>query len=305
MSSPLPQKTGKRTGFSLVELLVVIAILAVLLGLLLPAVQKVREAANRMSCANNLRQLGLAFMNHESAAGALPPMNGPEARSTARVHWPVRLLPFLEQKALYRNYDCFLDWNQPANFPAATTRVAAFLCPSVAVGRLGPNAVSGGREFAAIDYTPMRDIDSQLLATGLVAIPAQNLGALWQPGNPSAGTRLVEFADGVSNTLLLGEDAAMPVAMLRGRTVGSDFGAAGWAGPYPDTNLDGCNLDGSLGGPIAMNTTNAWEFYSFHPGGGNFLMADGRVVYLSQSIPIRIVAGMVTRAGGEAVLLPD
>lgn len=305
MSSPLRQKTGKRGGFSLVELLVVVAILAILLGLLLPAVQKVREAANRMSCSNNLRQLGLAFMNYESVAGAFPPMNGSDPGFGTRVHWPVRLLPFLEQEALYRDYNRSIDWNQPGNLPAATTRVAGFLCPSVAVGRSGPNAFGGGRELAAIDYTPMRDIDPQLLATGLVAMPAQNLGALWQHGMPSAGTRLVEFADGVSNTLLLGEDAAMPVAVLKGRTTGADFGPAGWAGPYPDTNLDGCNPDGSLGGPIAMNTTNAWEFYSFHPGGGNFLMADGRLVFVAQSIPIRIMAGLVTRAGDEAVSLPD
>lgn len=305
MSSPLRRNGEKRAGISLVELLVVIAIVAILMALLLPAIQKVRETANRASCANNLKQLGLAFMNHESVAGALPPMNGPDPGSVVTVHWPVRLLPFLEQEGLFRIYNRTAGWNQQANLPVATTRVAGFLCPSVAVSRSGPNAVPGGGELASIDYTPMRDIDPQLLATGLVEVPVQNLGALWQPGNPSAGTRLAELIDGLSNTLLLGEDAGMPVAMLRGRTTGTDFGPAGWAGPYPDTNLDGCNPDGSLGGPIAMNTTNAWEFYSFHPGGGNLLMADGRVVFVSQSVPIRVVAGFVTRAGGESVVLPD
>lgn len=294
-----------RPGFSLVELLVVVAILGILAALLVPAVQRVREAANRIACANNLRQAGLAFMHHESVAGSLPPMNGPDPGSLAPVHWPARLLPFLEQEPLWRAYNRSVPWNHKANLPAASTRVPGFLCPSAPASRPDPNATGGPGELAAMDYTPMRDIDPQLLATGLVEMPAQNQGVLWQEPGGAHGTRLAGVCDGLSNTLLLGEDAAMPIAMLRGTTTGVYFGASGWAGPYPETNLDGCNPDGALGGPIAMNTTNAWEFYSFHPGGGNFLMADGRVAFLKKSIPIRVMAALVTRAGAEQVSLPE
>jgi len=291
--------TIPRKAFTLIELLVVIAIIAVLIGLLIPAVQKVREAANRMACANNLKQLGLAFMNYEGAIGSFPPLWGKDPAQASDVHWPTRLLPWLEQEPLYRQYDRSRAWNDSANLFASTTRVACYLCPSVGVGRSGPNGATGGREYAAIDYTPMRDVDTVLMQLGLVTTTGQNLGVFYSPMSLSAGIRLVEVTDGVSNTLMLGEDAAMPVAMLNGRPAGGDYGTAGWAGPYPETNLDGCNPDGTLGGPIAMNGTNAFEFYSFHTGGGNFLMADGRVMFLRQHMPIATIAELVTRSGGE------
>ncbi len=288
-----------RKAFTLIELLVVIAIIAVLIGLLVPAVQKVREAANRLTCANNLKQVGLALLNYEGANGAFPPLWGKDPAQTSDVHWPTRLLPWLEQEALYRQYNRTRTWNDAANVQAATIKIGGFLCPSVGVGRSGPNTAPGGKEYAAIDYTPMRDVDGVLMQLGLVSIPGQNLGIFYNPQAPSVGVRLAEVTDGLSNTLMLGEDAAMPVAMLNGKLAGGDYGAAGWAGPYPETNLDGCNPDGTLGGPIAMNVTNAFEFYSFHTGGGNFLLADGRVVFLGQRIPIATVAGLVTRSGGE------
>lgn len=292
-------RQNRRPGFTLMELLVVIAIVAVLIGLLVPAVQKVREAAHRMSCANNLKQLGLAFLNYESTNGVFPPPWGNDPGQGGEVHWPTRLLPWLEQEGLYRQYDRTRAWSHATNLPATTVRVAGFLCPSVGVGRAGPNAAPGGREYGAIDYTPMRDVDSVLLQLGLVAIPVQNMGVFYNPQASSAGVRIAEVTDGVSNTLFLGEDAAMPVAMFNGKLAGGDYGTAGWAGPYPETNLDGCNPDGSLGGPMAMNGTNGFEFYSFHTGGGNFLLADGHVVFIAQNIPITTMAALVTRSGGE------
>jgi prepilin-type N-terminal cleavage/methylation domain-containing protein len=196
--------TIPRKAFTLIELLVVIAIIAVLIGLLIPAVQKVREAANRMACANNLKQLGLAFMNYEGAIGSFPPLWGKDPAQASDVHWPTRLLPWLEQEPLYRQYDRSLAWNDSANLFASTTRVACYLCPSVGVGRSGPNGATGGREYAAIDYTPMRDVDTVLMQLGLVTTTGQNLGVFYSPMSLSAGIRLVEVTDGVSNTLMLG-----------------------------------------------------------------------------------------------------
>ncbi|MBM4096820.1 MAG: DUF1559 domain-containing protein [Planctomycetes bacterium] len=305
MSRPVFPKPGGRIGFSLVELLVALAIMAILTGLLVPGIQRAREAANRLQCCHHLRQLGVALVNHESVFGAFPAPYGPDHGSSVGVHWPVRLLPFLEQEALGKGFDTASPWNDPRNLKASTTRVAVFTCPSVRIPRGVANAAPGGLEFGGLDYAPMRDIDPDLLATGLVGKPLLNQGALGQPGNNAVPSRILEFTDGASNTLILGEDAALPVSMIGGKPTGRDFSPAGWAGPYPETNLDGCHADGTLAGPIAMNGTNAWEFYSFHAGGGNFLMADGRIARLAGNVPIGIVAAMVTRAGGEPTSTPE
>src|SRR5262245_30732289 len=126
-------RTKRARGFTLIELLVVIAIIAILIGLLLPAVQKIRDAANRMSCANKLKQIGLALHNHHDQMGTLPPggmqtgVNGTPCYTT----WAIEVLPFIEQEALYKLYNQRLLNTDNANYAViGQARVPAYECPS-------------------------------------------------------------------------------------------------------------------------------------------------------------------------------
>ena len=213
-----PQTRGSRAAFTLIELLVVIAIIAVLVGLLLPAVQKVREAAARMKCQNNLKQLGLAFMNHESGLGYFPPgyeqKGGQDpalAAAPFRFRWSAiaRLTPYLEQTAIYNA--CELEnslyqndgsvTNSKGNQLAVKQLVPILLCPSDEGRATDPNfgpgnynvCVGSGRNGAARTVNPA------------VAVPAPD-GAFYN----GSRTRIAEITDGTSNTALAAESVVGP-----------------------------------------------------------------------------------------------
>src|SRR5689334_20746708 len=130
-------KNINRGGFTLVELLVVIAIIAVLLGLLLPAVQKVRDAANRAQCQNNLKQIGLAVHSYHDSKHYFPQNHRPAsaASSTVRVRWFTKVLPYLEQDGLASRYDESTNWDSANNLPLTSTALKVATCPSAP----GPN----------------------------------------------------------------------------------------------------------------------------------------------------------------------
>jgi prepilin-type N-terminal cleavage/methylation domain-containing protein/prepilin-type processing-associated H-X9-DG protein len=310
--------TARRGGLTLIELLVVIAIIAVLIGLLVPAVQKVREAASRMQCSNNLKQLGLALHNYHDAHREFPPAfvnKGPYGTSGfSFTHgWAAFVLPFVEQETLYKLY----RWDFPVyaveNQPVVSRHLKIFQCPSTAEQdrymTFGPFAVFGTKG-ACGDYTVTLGVDARLAQLGWVDQVGDYRGALTHTPTPAltaslnpTPTRFADIMDGTSNTILLAEDAGRPRRWLAGRS-GQDQALEG--GPWNHFKggivLQGKTADGTANlGTCPINCTNNGEVYSFHTGGANVVFADGHVHFLRESINIRVLARLITRAGGEVV----
>jgi prepilin-type N-terminal cleavage/methylation domain-containing protein len=317
--------TARRPGFTLIELLVVIAIIAVLIGLLLPAVQKVREAASRTRCVSHLKQLALAAHSHESARGTLPPATvdfdtstlagkpfpAPKGDRPARSFF-FYLLPYVEQDALANRFDPGADWWTPSSRPPAEVTVPLFLCPSVADTDRGyklavPASAGGGTALAAAtDYTVFVGIDRRADPT---AFGPTGLNSGWTGAVvPNTGTTLVSFADGTSSTLLLGEAAGGPQLWVMGkRGANATSTSRAWADHRNYNYLDGCNpADGDIhyNSPPALRTravncSNDGELYGFHPGGVPYARADGSVATLAPTASMAVVGALVTRNGGE------
>ena len=314
--------SAARRGFTLIELLVVIAIIAILIGLLLPAVQKVREAAARAKCSNNMKQLGLAVHGYHDANGRLPAsfeelvVNG-----VVRDHsWTARILPYIEQEPLFRKYNFNLAWdegaNQTANGPIRTS-IATFLCPSAPDDR---GTVRGCLDYPA---TTERTWPNAFVSTG-PAGEAQYVSTadpyfigilphdkVTNGVEDKSRRTLLSVRDGTTNTMLLAECAGRNRRYVMGREDAAQTWTAGpWANPASRISVGGFNpasytygtpipTPGATTGPCAVNCLNSKEIYAFHPGGANVAMGDGSVRFLKASIKLDTVLQLLTRDRGE------
>src|SRR5262245_13326323 len=230
----------RRSGFTLVELLVVISIIAVLLALLVPAIQKAREAANRASCQNNLKNMGIALMNYQHSNRAFPP----GAKTTPALHsWGTFLLPFLDNEALEKTIDYAMPWNVGQNLAAIAVPVRAYHCASSPSPRVNP-----ATSIATTDYAAVAGVAPEAWAAGVAATPA---------GTPPNGrgimsvdvaVRLSELIDGASNTITIVEIGGRPQLMRGiGPVPGGPPPGAGWADPANIMLVHGDNGMGPLG----------------------------------------------------------
>jgi len=312
------KRSATRAGFTLIELLVVMAIIAILIGLLLPAVQKVREAANNMKCKNNMKQIGLALHNYENNYGKAPSWGyyivNVSAQNTEQGHSALtQLLPFLEQNNLADTIDLNLGWKTGTNAAVQYQReVKMFVCPSAPSDRT--NQVDG-----VTDYAPTIGASNVLVTCSQLPLsvsPGQAhngmLGA-WDYANNINLKRNVKFSDvkdGLSNTICFGETAGKPNVWYKGRTNNTAFANYGWynmlVAEYPITRYDT-----SVPSPLpvgtyepppgcggSINAANGAGLYSFHLGGVNILWGDGSVRYLRSTVDAQNLIGMVLRSDG-------
>ncbi len=312
--------SARRRGFTLVELLVVIAIIAVLLGLLVPAVQKVREAANRAQCLNNLRQVALAAHNYHGDMGRFPtgahlPVYVGD-RPTGGTNLWVELLPYFEQDNLSKQWDNFDDRNNVSGGTNATQAqvLKILLCPSDPLPRRVVQLTIPLAPPWSLGFYGMSSYGGNAGKRSVKAGTAPPWPGMTKDGifYIDSCVRFADVTDGTSSTLLFGEryhrdpqydlqhdifwPGSPPMAQL-GRW--AEVAYQGVAANVMLSTPVGINYQMSPGGDFTAVENRICAFGSGHSGGANFAFADGSVRFVSQSIALETLQALSTRGGGE------
>jgi prepilin-type N-terminal cleavage/methylation domain-containing protein len=315
-SSSTVRHSRSSRGFTLVELLVVITIIGILIALLLPAVQTAREAARRMQCSNNLRQIGLALHSYASSKGVLPP----GGQSSNELSFIVMILPQMEQQALFDQFSFvqskYSD-NPPGNMKVALTCIQGLLCPSASASESRSNLFSTETGGSMTERWPATADGVDTFTTHYVGImgprmtnagglPLYNVvsksgkyggiatqGVLYKDSMVS----LDSITDGTSNTFALGEISWRDYARYRS-----------WMRGPSSTDAEAMPCAKNVVDPIGVNIPygnfNDGSFGSEHPGGTHFMMSDGSVHFIQESIDYATFIYLASRNGDEAAVLP-
>ena len=319
----------KRVGFTLVELLVVITIIGILVSLLLPAVQAAREAARRLQCQNNLKQIGLALLNYEQTNGALPP-GGLTIPNGIGFSWWIRILPFIEAGNVYDRFDQkyiyagFLAYAANPNHDLLQRMQFSFMsCPSSSLPTFGlsgstwadayvQSATYAGIAGAAYDPVDSKRKNKSMTSPAINGVVSWN-GALFENGC----VRLADITDGTSNTIVVGEQSdwlaptTSPASPGQPYMIGdcrSDCFHGFPMGPAGDDRTFNVT---SVRHPLNTKDTTAFgvpyncgpntPIQSAHPGGAHVLCVDGSVQFAGESLSINVLHNLADRADGQVI----
>jgi prepilin-type N-terminal cleavage/methylation domain-containing protein/prepilin-type processing-associated H-X9-DG protein len=290
----------RSSGFTLIELLVVIAIIAILIGLLLPAVQKVREAASRMSCSNNLKQLGLACHNYHDTVGKFPYVRsgGGQNRHT----WALLLLPYAEQDNVFRTYQASIPGvtqtdgmnnhtsTDPQVVAARQASVKIFLCPT----RHSSGSLSPIQPGSTVTGVPS---DYAACVGDSTSIPPEGTNGVLRLVNSNhlgSGTKFGDITDGTSNTLVIGEKHIQLGFLNDGSQDGMIY-----SGGETNTYRRAAGASNPLA--ISSSVTISSQFGSWHSGVCQFVFADGSVKGLPNSVPGSTLGLLANRSDGQVI----